>query len=322
MALPAAINYQALHTAVREALIPTYQHGTLLSLFPSEEIPKGIAGEEWALRYIVETQRAALHRRGYNPNSITMDFKGYSLKPVTVDQEMKLTEIDLAQFALNGLLPKTVEEMAKNVSFTTNTAVMNGKGGNGESFPFTQYNYVIEAGTGNGTAARPIPMYDVSGGAWNTHATMRGDIAAWIGGYGAKGGNIAQSIVIASRATMPTLKTIKSEYNDHNIEYYIRELGVKDIIYVDDEFFATIADGTTLATKDLFDLIIMDPTEYAVGYQRTETVTQGNVPFPGREYIIQFEVWFCFLPIPYRKNEDGTIKTYKHMARCKAITTS
>ena len=162
MALPLAVNYQSLTTAIRQEMINTYQHGTLLGLFPSEQIPDGIANEEWALRYIIETQRASLHRRGYNPNSITMDFQGYSLKPVTVDQEMRLTEIDLAQFAKNGLLPKTVPEMAKNISYTTNTAIMNGKGGNGEAFPFTQYNYMIEAGTGNGTAARPIPMYDAA----------------------------------------------------------------------------------------------------------------------------------------------------------------
>jgi hypothetical protein len=99
-------------------------------------------------------------------------------------------------------------------------------------------------------------------------------------------------------------------------------MGVRDIVYIDDEFFATIADGTTLSTKDLFDLIVFDPAEWVVGYQRSETVTQGMVPFPGREYVIQMEVWFCLLPIPTRKNEAGTIKTYKHMGRCKDITTS
>jgi hypothetical protein len=322
MALPSNLNLQALTTAVRTEMLNTYQHGTLLSLFPSEQIPDGIANEEWALRYIKETQRAALTRRGYNPNSITMDFNGYSLKPMTVSQEMKLTEIDLAQFAKNGLLPKTVPEMAKNISYTTNTAIMNGKGGNGEAMPFTQYNYIIEAGSGNGTADRPNPMYDTSGGAWNTHATMRANIAAWIGTYGAKGGNIGNSVVLAPRVTMPTLKEIKSEYNDHNVEFYLKETGIRDIVYIDDEFFATIVDGTTLATAALFDLIVIDPSEFVVGYQRPETVTQGPTPFPGREYVIQMEVWFCLLPIPTRKNEAGTIKTYKHMGRCKDITTA
>ena len=320
MVTPIAVNYEALTTAVRREIIDTYQHQSLLGLFPSDMIPDGIAAEEWAQKYIKETKRAAIHRRGYNPNKITMDFSGFSLRPITVDQEAVLTEVDLAQFAKNGMLSKIVPELGKNMEYTTNTAVMAGEGGNGESFPISaQYNWLLEPGTGNGTAARPIPIYDESGGAWNTHATMRSDIAKWIGGYGTVA-NEGNSLVLCPKAAKPTIKEIKSEYNDHNIEFYIRNQGVRDIIYVEDEFFPTAADAAP--TKDLFDMLIFDPSEYAVGYQRTETVTAGPGTFPDRNYYMQGEVWFCFLPIPLRKNEAGTIKTYKHMGRIKDITTS
>lgn len=322
MATPIPINYEALQTAIRSEVLTTYKHKTLLGLFPSEPIPDGIAAEDWAMKYIKETQRAALHKRGFQPNQISMDFSGFKVQPVTVDQAAQLNEIDLAQFAKNGLLPKFVPEMGANLAYTTNTYIMNNTGGNGEAAPHAQFHYIIEAGTGNGTAARPIPLYDASGGAWNTHATMRGDIGAWIGGYGAAGGDIEQSIVLAPRATMPTLKTIKSEYQDHNVEFFIREMGVRDILYVEDEFFATIVDGTTLATKDLFDLIIINPSEFAVGYQRTETVNAGMEPKPSRNYYIEIEVWFAFVCIPFRKNVNGTMKTYKHMGRIKDVTTS
>ena len=323
MVTPIPINYQALQTAVRQEILDTYKHQSLLGLFPSEPIPDGIAAEDWAIRYIKETQRAALHKRGFQPNQITMDYTGFKLQPVTIDQAARLGEIELAQFARNGMLPKFVPEMGKNMAYTANTYIMNNTGGNGEAAPHSgQYHYVIEAGTGNGTAARPIPLYEASGGAWDTHATMRGDIGAWIGGYGAAGGNVGQSIVLAPRATMPTLKTIKSEYNDHNVEFYIHEAGVSNIIYVEDEFFATITDGTTLSTKDLFDLIILDPSEYIVGYQRNETVTAGKASFPSRDYHIEAELWFAFVCVPFRKNVAGTIMTYKHMGRCSDITTS
>jgi hypothetical protein len=322
-AIPVSVNYEALQIAVRKEIIDTYQHGSLLGLFPSEPIPKGIAAEEWGLRYIKEQQRAALHKRGYQPNQVSMDYSGFKLFPVTVDQEARLGEIELSQFAENGLLPKFVPEIGKNMSYTVNSYIMANLGGAQEAAPYaTQYHYVLEAGTGNGTAERPIPMYDASGGAWDTHATMRGDIGSWLGGYQAKGGNLSQSLVLAPRATAPTLKTIKSEYNDHNVEYYIKEMGVRDIVYIDDEFFPTIVDGTTLATKDLFDLVVINPSEFVVGYQRPERVRAGLVPWPSRDYLIEAEVWFAFLCVPYRRNEGGTMKTYKHMGRCKDITTS
>lgn len=325
MALPPSINYQALQQAVRTSIIDTYQHGSLLGLFPSEPIPNGISAEEWGQRYIKESKRAALHTRGFQPNRVTMDFSGFSLKPVTVDQDAMLDEINLAQFAQNGMLPKFVPEIGKNMSYTTNRYFMANLSGNGDvAGPHTQYHYIIEAGSGNGTAARPNPMYDASGGAWNTHATMRSDIANWLGGYGAKGGNLANSIVIAPKVTMPTLKTVKSEYQNMSAEDYIEKGGVsKDrILYVDDEFFPTIADGTTLSTASLFDLIVLDPSQFGVGYQRPEQVRAGMGTFPDRNYYIEAEVWFAFVCVPLRKNEAGTVKTYKHMARCKDITTS
>jgi len=322
MTTPIAINYEALQTAIRSDIINTYQHGTLLGLFPSEPIPDGIAAEDWAQKYIKETKRAALHKRGFQPNKITMDFSGFKLLPVTIDQAATMSEIDLAQFAKNGLLPKFVPEMGKNMSYTTNTYIMANLGGNSEAAPHTQYHYILEAGTGNGTAARPNPLHDFSGGAWDTHANMRADLGELVGTYGAKGGNIENAICIIPKAAMPTIKTIKSEYNDHNIEFYIHEAGISTIIYVEDEFFPTIVDGTTLATADLFDIIILDPSEFVVGYQRSETTTAGLGTYPDRNYYIEAEVWFCFLCVPFRKNEAGTIKTYKHMARCKDITTS
>ena len=325
MVLPTSINYQALQQAIRTTIIDTYQHGSLLGLFPSEPIPKGISAEKWGQRYILETKRAAIHKRGFRPNRITMNFSGFQLKPVTVDQDARLNEIDLSQFAENGMLPKFIPEMGKNMSYTANRYIMANLAGTGNTTVWSdQYHYLLEAGSGNGTAARPIPMYDTSGGAWDTHATMRADISSWIATYGSKGGNISQSVVLAPKVTMPTLKEVKSEYNDHSAEDYIAKAGIpkERIIYVDDEFFPTIADGTTLATKDLFDLVVLDPSQFGVGYQRTERVRSGMEPEPSRDYFIEAEVWFAFVCVPLRKSEAGTVKTYKHLGRLKDITTS
>ena len=116
MVTPAPINYEALQTAIRAEIINTYQHGTLLGLFPSEPIPDGIAAEDWAQKYIKETKRAALTKRGFQPNKITTDFSGFKLQPVTIAQAAQLNEIDMAQYQKNKMLPKFVPEMGKNMS--------------------------------------------------------------------------------------------------------------------------------------------------------------------------------------------------------------
>ena len=156
MALPVVMSYEALTTAVREEVLGTYQAESLLGLFPSVPIPKGIAAEKWAQKYILETKRAAVHPRGFNPNTITMDFRGFEVTPVTIDQNAIMDEIAQAQFVETGLFDKFIPEMGHNMAYTSNTWLMRHIGGNGEAAPFTEYHYILADGSGNGTAARPI----------------------------------------------------------------------------------------------------------------------------------------------------------------------
>ena len=314
------INYEALQTDVREEILDTYKHSSLLAYFPAVEIPGGIATEKWAQKYIMETKRAGIHPRGFNPNTIKMDFRGFEIKPYTIDQKCELNEIDLAQYQKNGMFPKIVPELGKNLAFSANTAIMMQKDGNGNSLPAGEYgyHYILADGDGsNGTADQPLWLHDAaSAGVWSTWANFIQDIANLKGNFIAKGGNLASAICFVPRCAAPHLIKKRSEYNDLSVEDYIKNEGLP-LVYIEDEFFYTQAGA--LPTAALFDIILVDVSEVIVGYERNERVLSGPGAFPDRNYYIEAEVWPRPLMVPFRKNESGTIKTYKSMSRIRAI---
>jgi hypothetical protein len=312
------MNYQALTTAVRDAVLDTYQAESLTGLFPSVPIPKGIAAEKWAQKYIIETKRAGVHHRGFNPNTITMDFKGFEVTPVTIDQQALMDEIAQAQFVETGLFDKFIPEMGKNMAYTSNTWIMRHIGGNGESAPFTEYHYILADGDGsNGTAAQPLWLYDAAtAGGWGTWANVMTDISRLKGHFIAKGGNLASALVLLPKVAAPIFIKPISEYQGKSIETYLSEQGLR-YMYVEDAYFYTQAGA--IPTEILFDMVLLDTSEFIIGYQREER-TRVIPPYADvRDTKIEAEVWFAMLCVPFRKNEEGTIKTYKSASRIRAI---
>lgn len=321
MTIPIAINYEALTTAVREEILDVYQAESLLGLFPSVPIPKGIAAEKWAQKYILETKRAALHHRGFNPNQITMDFKGFSVTPITIDQSAIMGEIDQAQFVETGLFDKFIPQIGFNMAYTSNTWIMSHKGGNDEAAPFTEYHYLLADGDGaNGTAAQPLWLYDAdTAGAWSTLSNAFADLATLKGNFIAKGGNFATSILFIPKCFAPAIEEVRSEYQNKTLGAYLDLMGFR-WMYVEDHFFQTQAGATPVITAG--DIALFDVTEFVVGYQREERITSGPGAYPDRNFYIEGEVWFAFLCVPFRKDEAGTVKTYKSAARIRAINAS
>lgn len=321
MTTPTIMNWEVLTTAVRQEIIATYQHQSLLSLFPHVTIPKGISAEKWAQKYILETKRAAVHRRGFNPNRVSMDFSGFEITPVTIDQAAVLDEVAQAQFAESGMLDKFIPEIGKNMAYTTNCWLMMHKGGNAESAPFTEYHYVLADGDGaNGTAAQPLWLFDsASAGAWSTIANAFTDLSRLKGNFIAKGGNWASNLTLIPRVFAPGIEKVRSEYQNKAIADYLTMQGFR-WMYVEDDFFKTTA--SSFATNPAIgagDIVTLDSTEVIIGDQRPERVVAGPGSFPDRNYYIEAEYWGAPLMVPFRKNEEGTIKTYKSMARVSAI---
>ena len=318
--IPIVMNYEALTTAVREEVLGTYQAESLTGLFPSVPIPKGIAAEKWAQKYILETKRAAVHARGFNPNMITMDFKGFEVTPCTIDQAALMDEISQAQFVETGLFDKFIPEMGHNMAYTSNTWIMRHIGGNGEAAFLTEYHYLLADGSGNGTAARPNWLHDAaSAGVWGTIANMFRDIATMKGVFVQKGGNLASAIVMLPKCSAPEIELVRSEYQNKSVADYLTMQGLR-FMYIEDQFFYTQAGA--LPTQALFDMILVDVSEFLIGYQREERTRVIPPHDDVRDTKIEAEVWFAFLCVPFRKNEAGTIKTYKSASRIRAIAQS
>ena len=311
------MNYEVLTTAVREAVLGTYQAESLLGLFPSVPIPKGIAAETWAQKYLLETKRAGVHARGFNPNMITLDFRGFEVTPCTVDQAAIMDEIAQAQFVETGLFDKFIPEIGHNMAYTTNTWLMRHIGGNGEAAFMTEYHYILAEGSGDGTAAQPNWLYDAAtAGGWGTISNAFTDIARMKGNYLAKGGNLSSAVVMLPLISAPQIERVRSEYQSKSIKDYLAMQGLR-FMYVEDAFFWTQAGG--VPTEALFDMVMIDVNEVIIGYQREER-TRVIPPYADvRDTKIEGEVWFAPLMAVFRKNEAGTIKTYKSMARVRAI---
>lgn len=319
MTLPINFSHEYFTTVARDQVLSTYQAMTLATLFQSVAIPNGIAAEDWAQRYIKEQKRAALTARGYNPNTITMDMDGFKVKPVTISQETLMGEIDRAQFEINGLLPQFIPEMGKNLAYTMNTYIMLHKGGNAETGPHSTYHYLLAEGSGNGTADRPNWISDANtAGGWGTWANIQTDIATLKGTFMAKApiGSFGQLVCLAPKCAAPTLIRNRSEYQNKSVEQYIQDQGMA-LLYIEDEFFTTQAGA--LPTAILFDLVVINPMDFIIGYQRAESINVIPPYADVRTTKIEAEVWPCFLCVPFRKNESGTMKTYKSATRVRAI---
>ena len=321
MTIPNKINYESLTTEVREEVIEAYQSESYLGLFPSVKIPKGISTEKWAQKYMVETKKAGVHARGFNPNHISMDFKGFQITPVTIDQEAVLSEIDQAQFAQTGMFDKIIPEIGRNMAYTANSWLFMHKGGNGEADFTNEYHYILANGDGgNGTANQPLLLHDsTSAGAWATIANAFSDLAKLKGNFIANGGDFSTSMLFIPRSFSPGILKVRSEYENKTIEDYLNMQGYR-WMYIEDHFLKTKASNfETLPTLAAGDIVLVDLAEIIIGYQRPERVLGGEGKFPDRNYYIEGELWFAPLMVPFRKDVDGTIKTYKSVARISGI---
>ncbi len=314
------INWELINTEIREAAIQEYQANSAATIFPHEDIPDGIAAEEYAIKYMKESAAAAWHGMGFNPNAITLDFHGFSLKQTTIDQHIVLSESDLAFFQLHGMWKTGQETIGKNCAKTFNYSALVGRDPNATAVrhPLGQYNYLNEDGSGNGTAARPNPMYDANkSAAWTTAAIENADLSALISGMVAKGATRENIVVAYPKCADEMLHRQLASADLTGEEYLLQKERVRSVLPWEDEYMWTQAGAVPAITA--WDLWAFDPSKFVVLDGRRETFKAGEYVWPMRGGETQGEWWGIFLPIPLRKDESGTIKTYKYFGRIKAI---
>lgn len=310
-----ALDHDALSTAVRSEIIPQFQAESLYGLFALDPIPEGIGASTWAIQYMEATQKASWHAAGYSPNHVIPSFKAAELVIDTIDQEMKLTERDMTFYSQHGYFEKQLSHIGSNLAWASNRALFDGLDENGASPHATQYNYISDLGSGNGTALRPNVAVDkTTAGTWTTFANCQGDLTAAIGGLRAKGFNPDTSILFYPNVLEPTMLKVLTEYRDLTIKQYIESMVMAAVPILDDYIY-TDREGTPVvpAITDS-DIYIVDMTSVVIGIARAERVRVIGPHDEVRYTKVEAEIWPCPLMIPYPRREGTTDMFYKGVA--------
>lgn len=319
------LTQERLQTAIRSMMPIQYKARSALGYFPGEMIGH-IGLSEWLITYLPDETDAALTTTGFHPSTITPDPSTFGLDVYTVGQQMRLSESQLALFSRTGILPRGTEILARNVAKQASMYLWQGVPLHGatrsEAPQPGQYNYFYDAGSGNGTGARPIMAGDnATAGAWSTSTNMTSDLATLIGELIKVGSDLDDILVFYPRPAHVTMSKVVNTTTDRPPMGYLNLLGIPNdrIIPLDTEYLYTKAGANP--TKDLFDLYAVDRTQVAIGYTRPETFRTW-IPDSGRGANIDGEVWFCPLKIPIPFNDAGTQKIYCGVSRLTAIATS
>lgn len=305
-----AVDYDVLATAVDQEVIPVWQAQSIMGMFGWKAIPNGIAASDWARKYLMQTQGANWTAAGYDPNFVTISYQGYSLAVDTVAQAMQLEEQDIAFYQVNGFFDKSVKQLAENSAKTTNMAFWFGLDPVGGTPHSTQYNYVLDEGTGSGSAARPLMAANAAtGGAWNTFAGVDKDIATLLGGMESFGYPKSECAVFYPRVADPVFMLHFSEYQDRSIKEYV-DSQCMGAFAIANDYLPTNARATAPSVTD-FDIFAIHIPSTIIGYTRAERLR--IVPPFGtiRTTTVEFEVWYCplFIPKPFTTTTAGATAT-------------
>ena len=298
-------------------VIGTYISASWLSRFRAENIG-GIEVTEWYNRNRKEPPAAALTVAGLDPSDAYLAPDLGSLSVFTASEQIILSEADVAFFTRTGNLPRGVEQLGAQVGRTASFYLWRGTSPDG-NIPLTQYNFINDAGTSNGTITRPLITSTASAGAWSTEANIATDLAILYGTHIASGFNPATSIAVVPRAAAPTLAQRMGQYDSTSRMDRLRSFGFGGVVFADDEYLYTAA--SALPTKDLFDIYAIDLSSIVIGYTRPPRLVSVYDDINRKTYL-QSEVWFCPLMVPLIRNESGTIKYRKGVTRVTAIATS
>ena len=251
---------------------------------------------------------------GYAPAKMKFGFTGFKLVVDTFAIEMELEEKDMAFYSANGVFEKGHKQLGESLAWTVNKAFFTGKDGSEQSPHSSQYNYVMDEGSGNGTTERPImAANNGSVGTWKTYGNVEKDIAALIKGMQAKNYNPASTFVFIPKVAAPALALfITSSTPTLTIEQYVESL-CAGIIWTGDDFLPTDNGGTpTAPTLTDFDIFAIDISQVVIGVARAERIR--TIPPYGtvRTTTVEGEFWDCpfFIPQPIEKTVNGTTTEY------------
>ena len=313
-----AMDMDVLKTAIAPDIIDVYQNMTIMSYIKHVPIPDGIANDTWAQQYMTQSARAAWTAAGYKPNKVRMAFEGYKLPIDTYAQEMIYTEKDMAFYQKHGYFTKASTMLGENLAYTETHAFVVGLDGDGGTPHSGYYNYVLDEGTGSGSAVRPLIAYSAaSAGVWTTFLNLNLDIANAIGGMEALGYNAATIWALIPKVAAPILRlAVSTDLGTMTMRTWI-ENQCAGIILLDNEHLPVTARATLPTTANL-DGWFVDLAEVVFGVAREERIRTIGPHDDVRDTKVEAEKWGTpkFIPRPIATTLNGTTTTkfYKGVA--------
>jgi len=305
---------------LRAEVIPPYQRISLLSLFASENIG-GIELKEWASKILKKMTRPVTLQAGgeWAPSEDKMDFEDFKLAIYDFQKRITFTRAEYVLFEKHGVLPIGMAEVGSLMAQEANYKLFRGKRAD-DQFAITQYNYIIDTGTGTNTTvySRPDCITQASNGKWDVAGQRQIDISNLVGQLEQYGYNPATSImfypeVCASIMRQPFITGSSIFGDDSTLTYALRQ-GIRGAIPVKNELLYTAAGADP--TIGAFDIYLVDLAQAIIGYTIPENVEVIYDPVSKNTYM-DVEMAFCPLFIP-RKGDNSTEYIRKGVSRITA----
>ena len=298
---------------IEQEVLQSYQNETLLALFLGKDIGN-IGITQWKHKNIDDIPEAALTAAGYNPQEAKINPNLFGDDVFTVAEELDVPEVEWEQIKNFGLDPEAMRMLGKKVGAMASRYLFRGTDEDG-NIPKTQYNFLRDAGTGDGALERPLMQSTTSAGVWSTYSNKSYDLSLLLGQLVNRGYNIASTVIFYPMIAHTPMSWMGNATNDLSAINYLKGEGVMDVIKVPNSYMYTAAGATPTAA--LFDLWAVDMSQVKIGYTRTERVRTITPHNDVRNTKVEAEVWFCPYMIPRPWADDS--KIYKGVSRISAI---
>jgi len=310
---------EQLITQIEEAGIVAYQDASILGYFPAKPIGH-IGIENWIHKKLDDIPEAALTAAGFNPSDAAINPQTVSFAVFTVSEKIKIVEKDWEAFQNWGLDEDAITMLGKKIGIMASLYLMIGQdeAAASGSTPITQYNFIRDAGSANGTLARPNMAGDTAtAGVWSTYANKSTDLSLLEAQLVQRGYNLASTVIFYPQCAHKPMTLRGNAAKDLSARDYLLEDGLLDVISIPNQYCYTKANA--LPTAALFDLIAIDLSQIDIGYTREERVRTILAHHDVRDTIVEGEVWFCPWIVPRPMLSGITPSVFKGVSRISAI---
>jgi hypothetical protein len=250
------------------AVIPMFQRNTILRLFPSD-----LLGDEsvtdWAQQVIKDQAEAKLDlaNADWSAGADKLDIEHLELKVYRVSKRLTMNRAEYKLFTRTGVLPLGLRDAGAKIGKKASYYFCRGPA-DGDAVPAGQYNFLRDAGSGSGSASRPLIITSATSGHWKDSPSTMKDIGVLAGQLEQFGYSPNNAIVLWSRAASSALRmpllNASGTYGTATARDYLLAQGFLGIETCADEWLYTLAGANPTAT--LFDMIAVDLSQIRIGY--------------------------------------------------------